>query len=153
MLSFAMSTTVPTPGTQKVRRDVLGGKRGDGPRRTLPIQRPNPRSLRLGAPAPSLSGVAGAGSSGAFLAHDGRGAAMPDPCGARKDAPSVVYPMAAQLRLLMDAFAAGEARVFGLEALAADALFVRRAGGAVPSLDTVYRDLARFDDGALAALE
>jgi Transposase DDE domain group 1 len=49
----------------------------------------------------------------------------------------------------MDAFAAGEARVFGL----ADPLFVRLAGGVVPSLDTVYRDLARFDETTVAALE
>jgi hypothetical protein len=61
--------------------------------------------------------------------------------------------MAAQLRLVMDAFAAGEARVFGLEALAADTLFVRRVGGVVPSLDTVYRGLARFAGDAIAALE
>ncbi len=32
------------------------------------------------------------------------------------------------------------------ESLAADPLFVRLAGGVVPSLDTVYRDLCRFDD-------
>jgi hypothetical protein len=43
--------------------------------------------------------------------------------------------------------------VFGLESLAADPLFVRLAGGVVPSIDTVYRDLCRFDDEALAAME
>jgi hypothetical protein len=60
--------------------------------------------------------------------------------------------MAAQMRLLIDAFAAGEERVFGLEALAADPLFVRLAGGVIPSLDTVYRDLCRFDDAAIDEL-
>jgi hypothetical protein len=59
--------------------------------------------------------------------------------------PDVVYPMAAQLRMLIDMFAVGEHRVFGLENLAADALFTRLAGGIIPSLDTVYRDLSRFD--------
>ena len=65
----------------------------------------------------------------------------------------VVYPMEAQLRLLLDANVVGETRVFGLESLAADPLFVRLAGGSVPSVDTVYRDLCRFDDMALAKLE
>src|SRR5215207_1067189 len=153
MLSFAMTTTFPTPSTQKVRRDALGGKRADGHRRTRPIRRPDPRRLRLGPPDPSLTGIAGLVPFGAFLADEGLDRALHDAFGPLKDAPSVVYPMAAQLRLLMDAFAAGEARVSGLEALAADPLFVRLAGGVVPSLDTVYRDLARFDGDALAALE
>jgi hypothetical protein len=70
-----------------------------------------------------------------------------------KSGPLVVYPMPAQLRLLIDAAAVGENRVFGLESWAAHAPFVRLAGGVVPSLDTVYRDLARFDDAAITDLE
>ncbi len=65
----------------------------------------------------------------------------------------VVYPMEAQMRLLIDAAAVGEHRVFGVEALSADPLFVHLAGGVVPSLDTIYRDLRRFDETALGALE
>jgi hypothetical protein len=65
----------------------------------------------------------------------------------------VVYPMEAQLRLLIDANFAGEERVFGLESLAADRLVVHLAGGVVPSIDTVYRDLERFDEEALVDLE
>jgi hypothetical protein len=42
--------------------------------------------------------------------------------------------------------------VFGLESLAADPLFVRLAGGSVPSLDTMYRDLRRLDAPLLGAL-
>jgi hypothetical protein len=61
--------------------------------------------------------------------------------------------MHAQMRLLMDAIVVGEPRVFGVEALAADPLFTQLAGGVVPSIDTLYDDLARFDDAALAALE
>ncbi len=61
--------------------------------------------------------------------------------------------MESQLRLLLDANVVGEARVFGLESLAADPLFVHLAGGVVPSLDTVYRDLCRFDDEAIVDLE
>jgi hypothetical protein len=64
-----------------------------------------------------------------------------------------IYPMAAQLRMLLDLFIVGEHRVFGLESLAADPLFVHLAGGVVPSLDTVYRDLARFDEPSLGRLE
>lgn len=70
-----------------------------------------------------------------------------------KDARGVVYPMDAQLRLLLDANVVGESRVFGLEALGADPLFVRLAGGSVPSVDTVYRDLCRFDEMELCKLE
>jgi hypothetical protein len=65
----------------------------------------------------------------------------------------VVYGMPEQMRLLIDAFVAGEQRVFGLEALAGDPLFAWLAGGVVPSLDTVYRDLRRFDDEALLTLD
>lgn len=61
--------------------------------------------------------------------------------------------MAAQLRLLIDLFLVGEHRVFGLESLAADPVFVHLAGGIIPSLDTVYRDLARFDAEAIGRLE
>ncbi|XXU81970.1 hypothetical protein WMF21_29820 [Sorangium sp. So ce1099] len=57
--------------------------------------------------------------------------------------------MAAQMRLLMDSALAGEERIFGIEALAVDPLFVHLAGGMVPSIDTVYRDLCRFETVAL----
>jgi len=50
-----------------------------------------------------------------------------------KSGDAVVYPMSAQVRLLIDACAAGEQRVFGLEGLASDPLFVELAGGTVPS--------------------
>ena len=42
---------------------------------------------------------------------------------------------------------------FGVEYLAGDPVFKHLAGGAVPSFDTVYRDLRRFDEGSLEALE
>jgi Transposase DDE domain group 1 len=154
MLSLVMTTTRATPSTQKVHSDALGGKRAYGHRRTPPIHRPDPHRLRLGAPDPSLTDAAALVPFAAFLADEGIDQALHDAFGSLKDAPSVVYPMAAQLRLLMDAFAAGEAHVFGLEALTADPLFVRRlAGDVVPSLDTACRDLARFDAEAVAALE
>jgi Transposase DDE domain group 1 len=53
----------------------------------------------------------------------------------------------------IDAAAAGEQRVFGIEALSADPIFSHMAGGIVPSIDTIYRDLRRFDDQAIVDLE
>jgi hypothetical protein len=70
-----------------------------------------------------------------------------------KPGPKVIYPMHAQLRLGIDLFVSGETRVFGLEANAGDAAFVHLAGGVVPSVDTLYRDLARFDTPECAKLE
>jgi hypothetical protein len=70
-----------------------------------------------------------------------------------KSGRGVIYPMGAQLRLLTDAFAVGETRVFGVEGLAADPLFTYLAGGVVPSVDTLYDDVGRFDDAALVDLE
>jgi len=53
-----------------------------------------------------------------------------------------IYPMQAQRRSLVDAFVVSEHRVFGVEGLAADPLFVMLTGGVLPSIDTLYRDLA-----------
>jgi hypothetical protein len=65
----------------------------------------------------------------------------------------VVYPMGAQLRLMLDLHAAGEGRPFGIEAIAHDALFVQLAGGCVPSVDILYDDLERFGDAEIVQLE
>lgn len=48
---------------------------------------------------------------------------------------------------------ADEERVLGLEALAAARPFCRLAGESVPSIDTVYRNLCRFDGESLHDLE
>jgi len=70
-----------------------------------------------------------------------------------KSGAMVIYPMEAQIELLIDAAAAGEQRVFGIEALSADPIFSYMAGGVVPSIDTIYRDLRRFDEQAIVDLE
>jgi hypothetical protein len=147
------STTTNAASIRKVRRDVRGGKRGDGDRRHERIRRADPRRIHSGRPDASLTGVAGLASFGVFCRDRGVDAELTRLFFRLKSSPLVVYPMEAQLRLLLDANIAGEARVFGLESLAADPLFVRLAGGVVPSIDTVYRDLGRFDDGALRDLE
>jgi hypothetical protein len=135
-----------------VRRDITGGKRADGHRRRRSVRRPDPSKIRNGPSDPTLTSVAGLVMFGVFLRSLGVDRALRDQFGRLKSG-AVIYPMAAQLRLLLDLFLVGEHRVFGLENLAADPLFVHLAGGVVPSLDTVYRDLARFDEPAIAQLE
>jgi hypothetical protein len=102
---------------------------------------------------PTLTGCGGLAQFGAFLRQQGIDRELARRFSRLKSGPLVVYPMPAQMRLLIDAAILGEDRVFGLESWAADPLFVRLAGGVVPSIDTVYRDLARFDDAAIGDLE
>ena len=142
-----------TPRTRKVRRDATGGKRGDGNKRRRAITRPDPRRIRIGKPDPNLTSVAGLVMFGAFLRALGVDRDLRASFGDLKNGRGVVYPMAAQLRMLLDLFVLGEHRVFGLEALSADALFAYLCGGVVPSLDTTYRDLKRFDEASNEKLE
>src|ERR1700733_45483 len=142
-----------TPSTSKVRRDVTGGKRGDGHRRRRRVRRPDPQIIRAGKPDPSVTGVAGLVGFGGFVRRLGIDRALHASFDRLKSGHGVIYPMGAPLRLLTDAFAVGETRVFGVEALASDPLFTYLAGGVVPSIDTLYDDLGRFDDAALEALE
>lgn len=141
------------PSTSKVRRIFSGGKRGDGHRRTRRIRRPDPAAVRSGTPDPNLTAVAGLVGFGVYLRRLGIDRQLHERFERIKTGPMVVYPMGAQLRLLVDAFAVGETRVFGVEAIAADPLFVHLAGGGIPSIDTLYRDLDRFDAPALVDLE
>jgi hypothetical protein len=146
--------TPTTTSIHKVRRDALGGKRGDGHKRLgQRIVRPDPRCIRVAEGDASLTGCGGLASFGAFLRQQGIDRELVQRFSRLKAGPLVVYPMPAQMRLLIDAATVGADRVFGLESWAADPLFVRLAGGVIPSLDTVYRDLARFDDAAIAELE
>jgi hypothetical protein len=147
-----MTKQTRPPSTRKVRRDATGGKRADGHRRRRAIRRPDPSTIRKGPTDPSLSSVAGLVMFGVFLRGLGVDRALREAFASMKDR-DAIYPMAAQLRMLLDLFIVGEHRVFGLESLAADPLFVHLAGGVVPGLDTVYRDLARFDDRSLGQLE
>ncbi|XXZ40343.1 IS1380 family transposase [Sorangium sp. So ce327] len=123
------------------------------PLRRTRVRRPDPRAVHLRATETTLTGVARLVGFGVFLRELDVDAELRRTFGRLKPDSRVLYSMTAQMRLLLDAAAAGEARVFGLEALANDPLFVHLAGGVVPSIDTVYRDLCRFDDKALAALD
>jgi hypothetical protein len=137
--------------TVKSRRDVTGGRRADGNERKTYVRRPDPTRIHIHGNEDKLTSVAGLVPFGKFV----RGLGIDERLRAfdhLKSGPSVTYRMGTQMRMLVDAFVAGEDRVFGLESLAADPLFVRLAGGVVPSLDTVYRDLTRFDERSLASL-
>jgi Transposase DDE domain group 1 len=136
-----------------VRRDVTGGKRGDGHRRKRRVRRPDPQTIRAGTPDPSVTEVAGLVGFGGFLRRIGVDRDLHEKFDRLKSGRGVIYPMGAQLRLLTDAFAVGETRVFGVEGLAADPVFTYLAGGVVPSIDTLYDDLGRFDEAALITLE
>lgn len=117
------------------------------------VRRPDPAAFRVGRPDPNLTAVAGLVPFGVYLRKLGVDRQLHQMFERLKSGRQVVYPMGAQMRLLLDAFAVGETRVFGVEALASDPLFVHLAGGVIPSIDTLYDDLNRFDPEALQALE
>jgi Transposase DDE domain group 1 len=142
-----------TPSTGKVRRDFAGGKRGQGNKRLRAIRRPNAAHIAVGKPDSGLTALAGLVGFGTFLRALGVDKDLQTLFGEMKSRRAAIYPMEAQLRLLMDLFVSGEPRVFGLESLAADPLFAHLAGGSVPSIDTVYRDLERFDETTIATLD
>ena len=155
VVALAMDTTTNTPSTGKVRRDIVGGKRGAGHALQAEgkrVRRPDAGRIEVSGTPERLTGSSGLVRFGRFLRDAGIDKQLRK-FERLKSGARVVYPMAAQMRLLIDAHVAGESRVFGLEALAADPLFVRLAGGTVPSVDTVYRDLGRFDEPAIEALD
>ena len=151
-----MQTARRTPSTCKVRRLVRGGKRGRGHElqaKGVRVRRPDPRSVVVDAGDRTLTSCGGLVEFGTFVRKSGVRAKLRTLFSGLKCGRRVVYPMHEQLLLLMDAHVAGEGRVFGLESLAADPLFSLLAGGSVPSVDTLYDDLARFDATHLARLE
>lgn len=150
------TTTTSTPGTQKVRREAVGSKRAPGwawQETGRRVRRPNVTRLRVGKDDPSLSAVGGLVSFNQFVQGEGLGREFAAKFGHLKEGRRVVYPMAAQMQLLVDAVAAGARRVFDFEGLAGDPIFEYLAGGAVPSIDTIYDDLKRFGAEELDALE
>ena len=139
-----------------MRRDALGGKRGAGHSfqgRGERVRRPDPTKVTATGTSERLTSAAGLAAFGAFLRQQGVDRELHSSFDRLKTGANVVYGMANQMRLMLDAHVAGESRVFGIEALAADPLFVRLAGGTVPCVDTLYRDLNRFDEQAIGVLE
>jgi hypothetical protein len=117
------------------------------------VRRADVRRIRSGKPDPKVTGVAGLVGFNAFTQELGFGRELGRRFSHLKQGRRVVYPMSAQMQLFIDAIIAGESRVFGLETLAADPVFRHLAGGEVPSIDTVYRDLARFGPEELEDVE
>ena len=148
-----MTEPRPIKVTSKVRRDALEGRRGNASERLDILRRPNPKTIHLQADDPNLTGVAGLVAFGVWVRAQGIDAEITKNFGGMKVGPWVRYGMAQQIRMILDAHVAGVGRVFGLEALAGDPLFVRLAGGCISSIDTVYDDLRRFDVNELALLD
>lgn len=141
------------PGSSSVvRRDLVGGRRGQGLHDRRCVRRPDARRIVLGPHDPSLSSLGGLVVFNALVDDLGVGASLRSVCAPLKIGRSVVYPMQAQVRLLLDLFVVGGTRLFDLEYLASDPLFVHLAGGRLCCLDTLYTDVKRFDDPARAKL-
>ena len=145
----------PTTSTQKVRRTALGGKRAQGRNLQLlkRVHRPDPTRIHVEANDPTLTSSAGLVGWACFLRRAGVDEHLTRLFRRLKGGPQMVYPVPAQLRLLMDLAVLGHDRIFDLEALAVDPLVEFLAGGFVPSIDTLYDDLRRFDDKALRDLD
>jgi len=151
-----MTKTESTSGTRKVRRRAAGGKPARGwelQREGRRIRRGDARRLQVGRPDPRVTSVGGLAAFNAYVREVGLHRELRRDFGHLKRGRGVVYPMAAQMQLLIDAVVSGATRVFGLELLAADPLFAHLAGGSVPSIDTVYDDLRRFGADELEDLE
>ncbi len=143
------------PSIHKVRRIPSGGKRADGHHLQIvgkKAKRSDPRRVQVGAADPTLTGMAGLLDFDRLLHDEGLPAVLVKNFDHMKQGYRVVYPMSFQLHLLLSAFAVGMERVFDLEWLARDALFVMLADGHVPSIDTVYDDLQRFQEPELCSL-
>jgi hypothetical protein len=126
---------------------LAGGKRPDGQHRTRIRQRPDPADIPVRPTEDPLTGVAGLVPFGAFVKGLGVDRALHAAFDPLKSGVHMVYRVGDVLRLLIDGLVVGETRVYPIEALAADALFTRLAGGMVPSVDVLYDDLRRFGDG------
>jgi Transposase DDE domain group 1 len=151
-----MTKPSDTPRTRKVRRRSAGGKPSRGwemQRAGRKVRRADVRKLHIGEPDARLTTVGGLVSFNAFAREQGLYRQLARRFGHLKTGRGVVYPMGAQMQLLLDMSVAGGQRVFDLEMLAADPLFVHLAGGSVPSIDVLYDDLRRFDPPALEDLE
>jgi hypothetical protein len=141
--------------SSKVRRDLVGGRRGTGQRDRRRVHRPDASRIVIGPDDPTLSSFGGLVGFNAMLETLGVATSLRALCAPLKTGRTVVYPMETQVRLLLDLLVVGGTRIFDLEYLVGDPLFVHLAGGRVCCVDTLYTDLARFDDEArrqLAAL-
>ena len=147
-----MSNTLPKTSnfTQKVRRDVTGGKRGTGGDGIAIDMSVDEDAIIFGAPDDNLTSFAGLVPFGAFLRSVGVIKRLEQFESLK--APNRVYGMPDMIRMLLLALAAGQTRPFGIEVLAGDQGFRKLMNDGIPGLDTVYRDLSRFNDEAATRL-
>lgn len=139
-----------------MRRATLGSKRASGwqlQRAGKRVRRGDVRALRRGVDDPSLSAVGGLVDFNAFVQKERFGGQLARAFGHLKRGHQVVYPMHAQMQLLVDAAVVGAQRPFDFEWLALDPIFEHLAGGAVPSVDVIYDDLRRFGPEERESLE
>jgi hypothetical protein len=142
--------------TKKLRRLASGAARPAGhdyQDQGVRILRKNPARIQILESDPSLSGCGGLVEFGQYTRERGVEESLAQLFGGMKSGARVVYPMQDVIRTLIDAQVAGESRIFGIERLSADPLFRELSGGDVPSVDVLYKDLARFDDETIKSLE
>src|SRR5689334_20366928 len=100
-----MIKTSDTPRTRKVRRRSAGGKPSRGwelQRAGRRIRRADVRNLRIGKPDARVTTVGGLVSFNAFVREQGLPGRLRRRFGHLKTGTGVVYPMAAQMQLLLD---------------------------------------------------
>ena len=149
-------TTTDTPNPRKVRRLASGAVPPQGwelQKQNRRVRRADASRLRHGQPDPNVTGVGGLAKFNAFSRELGVHRELHQSFGHLKRGHSVVYPMASQMLVLVDAAVVGTTRVFGMEVLASDPLFTHLAGGYVSSVDTLYDDLRRFEAEDIDELE
>jgi len=117
------------------------------------VKRVNASSIVIGKPDASLSMAGGLVSFHDWCAKQGVDKQLDEAFGHMKTGAGLVYPMGGIVSLLVDMSVMGAPRVYGIEALASDPLIVHLHGGAIPSVDTFYRDLKRFDAADVQRLE
>lgn len=139
------------PTSNKNRRDIIGGPRGNGHRDLRRAKRLSPTKIRAGSSDHSLTRFGGMLDFDQFVLRLGLHRAF-SACNRCKESPGVVYPLDFTLHMHFDMFALGFLRTFDIEALGADGLLPALWGHRVPSVDTLYRDPRRLDEEALGVL-
>jgi hypothetical protein len=119
------------------------------------VRRADVRELKRGRMIQRCPGLVGWLTFTAFVQRERLGRRLARDFGHLKVGKRVVYPMHGQMQLLTDAAVVGAPRVFDFEWLATDLIFEHLAGGAVPSVDTLYDDLRRLgpEDPAIVAFD
>lgn len=106
--------------SSKVRRDLVGGRRGTGQRDRRRVHRPDAQRIVIGPDDPTLSSFGGLVGFNAMLETLGVATSRRALCAPLKTGRTVVYPMETQVRLRLDLLVVGGARIFDLEPLVGD---------------------------------